>query len=320
MKHALLLVAFLADVNAPVRGFDAARAELLGEIEAGSRRVFTVAVSPDGRTIAVGGEERTVRLYATATRREVRTFDTGGGSVYKVGFSGDGRHLIVLGVGARNLHVFELAEGREVAVIQGATASLHGFAASPDGRTFVAHVAGVYRTYDFAGRETGRVLPQGLNGTASLGIAWSKDGKQIATLQQNSLRVWGAEGSREIRSLTGDARSFFGLAFSPDGRSLVTGSQSGLVQVWDVAEDREVRALSGHSSGVTAVEWSPDGRWIASAGRDGSVRLWRASQGAEVRRFEAHPGNAYALAFSRDGRLLVSGGADGKVKLWGGSR
>jgi WD40 repeat protein len=66
----------------------------------------------------------------------------------------------------------------------------------------------------------------------------------------------------------------YGVAFSPDGRTLASGSADATVKLWDVASGREVRTLSGHARGVDSVAFSPDGRTLASGSGDNMVRVW----------------------------------------------
>jgi WD40 repeat protein len=106
------------------------------------------------------------------------------------------------------------------------------------------------------------------------------------------------------------------IAFSPDGKTLVSVSDDCTVRLWDVATGAHRQTLEGHSDYVTAVVFSPDGKTLASASSDCTVRLWDVATGAHRQTLKAHSDLVTAVAFSPDGKTLVSASKDGTVRLW----
>jgi uncharacterized delta-60 repeat protein len=104
------------------------------------------------------------------------------------------------------------------------------------------------------------------------------------------------------------------VAFSPDGRFVVSGSIDGTARVWEAASGREVARLP-HDDWVTAVAFSPDGRFVVSGSIDGTARVWEAASGREVARL-TYDGDVSAVAFSPDGRYVVSGSEDTTARVW----
>src|SRR6266850_3870972 len=97
----------------------------------------------------------------------------------------------------------------------------------------------------------------------------------------------------------------FGLGFSRDGRTLVTGNFNGTVKLWDVASGRVLRTLDGHSDLVYKGVLSPDEKLLASCSRDGTIKIWDAATGVELRTLRGHTRPVKAVAFSPDGHLIA---------------
>ncbi len=110
--------------------------------------------------------------------------------------------------------------------------------------------------------------------------------------------------------------AIYSVAFSPDGKRLVTGSTDHTVTVWDSATGQELLTLRGHSSDVSSVAFSPDGKRLATASFDRAVKLWDAATGQELLTLNGHSSPVSSVAFSPDGKRLATGSHDRAVKLW----
>jgi len=150
-------------------------------------------------------------------------------------------------------------------------------------------------------------------------LTYSPDGRWLAGAGDDFrvLSVWDARTFQPVARFTGHTGTINSVAFSPDGRRLVSGSggDDGTVRVWDV-EGGTARVLKGHTGEVFAATFSPNGTRVASAGRDRDVWLWDPETGEEMVRLAGHANYVWSLAFSPDGKTLASGSGDGTVRLW----
>lgn len=110
------------------------------------------------------------------------------------------------------------------------------------------------------------------------------------------------------------------VAFSPDGKTIASGSDDGIVRLWDAATQRKIGdPLIGHNQGVTSVAFGPGGKTLVSSSVDGTVRLWNVADRTQIGdAFSAHDGMISSVAYSPDGRTLVTGGQgeSGAVRIW----
>ena len=119
-----------------------------------------------------------------------------------------------------------------------------------------------------------------------------------------------------VATLTGHSDPVYSVAFSPDGRTLASGSYDNTIKLWDVQSQREIATLTGHSDPVYSVAFSPDGRTLASGTWDKTIKLWDVQSQRQIATLTGHSNDVMSVAFSPDGRMLASGSRDKTIKLW----
>jgi WD40 repeat protein/tRNA A-37 threonylcarbamoyl transferase component Bud32 len=124
------------------------------------------------------------------------------------------------------------------------------------------------------------------------------------------------KSSEPLRRFAGHAKSIEAVAFSPDGRRLVTASMDQFARVWDRETGLEVRRVEAHLKGVLCVAFTPIGRRLVTGGRDRCLRLWDIDTGQRLMRFDGHADDVNSLALTPDGKFLFSASSDHTLRLW----
>jgi RNA polymerase sigma factor (sigma-70 family) len=307
-----LALACQKDNDTPL--YDTATGKEMRRLVGHQEGVYSVAFSPDGKTVASAARDNTLRFWDAATGQELRRVkDNRAG--WKLAFSPDST---ILATGAGGVCLWEPATGKLLRPCErDDDSNVESLAFSPDGKTVAASrgnshalslwdVASGKRRLDFAGH-LGPVT----------GLAVSPDGRLLASAAWeknetscNAVHLWDPATGKEVGTLGTDLGFIGGLAFSPDGRLLAAGNEDGTIRVWDPAARREVRRLAGHKQMVEWVGFSADGSVLASLGyHDRTIRLWDVAAGKELRQFRGSqdtPGGGIAVA--PDGKSVVQGG------------
>jgi dipeptidyl aminopeptidase/acylaminoacyl peptidase len=110
------------------------------------------------------------------------------------------------------------------------------------------------------------------------------------------------------------------VAFSPDGRRIVTTSEDETARIWDAATARTIALLQGHTGKVWSAAFSPDGERIVTASDDKTARIWDAATAKELAQLQGHTVRMLSAAFSPDGQRVVTGSDDNVARIWDVSR
>ncbi|MFD9107106.1 helix-turn-helix domain-containing protein [Streptomyces bottropensis] len=288
--------------------------------------VSTLAYGPDGKTLAGGGFDGTVRLWDPATGRTRKVLagpedKDDPAFVRTLAFGPDGRTIATSGNDDARLWDPDTGRVRaSVAVREPDDDNMAAVGFDRDGRALAVTESG--QVLDVAGGRVTTTLrgPTGLE----MAVAFGPDGRTLATsTRDHTAQLWDLATGRvlfTLRSRTGVVSS---LAFSRDGRTLATGTEDGTVHLWNTADGRRRTTLTSASSRVESMAFAPDGRTLAAGSYDGTVRLWDLATGRAATTLTGHTSPVMSVAFSPDGTELAtgdeahgSGGGDAGVRLW----
>jgi WD40 repeat protein/serine/threonine protein kinase len=225
------------------------------------------SLSPDGKTLAALGPEKTVKLWDLTTG-QARDSIQAQTDMSGAAFSPDGKTLAAWNSRKSGLTVnlWDVATQKELAPLQAQGPwSILSVLFSPDSKTLVA-------------------------GSRSRFVAWD------VTSTQQKMVVWPDREQARTES----------LAFSPDGKILATGSSNGMIRLWNADGSQLQAILKGHSEVIQAMAFSPDGKTLAAVSAN-KLRLWDVATRQERITVKGHTGDILCLAFARDGNTLATG-------------
>jgi len=236
-----------------------------------STSLDTLAVSPDGKLLAVAGADGTVGIRSLPGLAAVRTLHTPS-AASEVAFSPDGG-LVAAAAGA-TVTVWSTASGARVFSDKVTGRSVDAIAFSPrgDGDLAVVTSRGLMIVWDVLANQ---VVAQTRPGTGRLGgLAYSPDGRILATAGNGDITLWDPVTLRRLGVLAGPVGSVKTLAFSPDGQMLASGENKGSILLWSMKTRLETATLTGSPGTVTALGFTPDGTALISGSNTGRIIDW----------------------------------------------
>ena len=216
---------------------------------------------------------------------EVRRFEGEMTQVLGVEFSPDGRHVLTGDINF-GIRLWDAQSGQKLKQFEGHTNWVRTVVFSPDGRWLLSGSGGINN-----------------QGIATVG-------------EDNTIRLWDVTTGMEVRRYGRHEAPVVTLAFSSDGKRLLSGGDDGKVQLWDRESGQEVRSMKGHQQHVRSVAFVQGDRRAVSSSLDATIRLWDLDTGEELRRFEGHTDAVEAVACPTNGKWVASGSKDNTIRLW----
>jgi WD40 repeat protein len=314
--HGVWTVAYAPDgvtlaiggVDRLVRIWDIETGRLLRSLRGHTHDIRAAVFTPDEQILATGSEDRTIRLWNPKTGEPTKLlFTRYDHNICSLSLSPDGL-MLARGSHNKDIKIWEITTGTELMTLLGKDQYDHHWtpcvAFSPDG----IHLA--------SGSDIGKiklweVLPSGEEKVLHNGH-W-QDIQDDDTTEYRGFFVEDEGGFQKPMAYWIGA-----MAFTPDGKTLITGSRDTTVKLFQMPQVSEIRTLKGHSGWVRSLAVSSDGRVLVSASDDHTIKLWDIASGRHFRTLKGHTGPVRCVVFSPDGLRLASASWDRTVKLWEG--
>jgi RNA polymerase sigma factor (sigma-70 family) len=314
----------LAAVGGDVEGagnlglYDANTGKTIRKWRGHHRWVQAVAFAPDGKTLATGGYDQTIRRWQVRSGREVSQPLVHRQRIFGLRYGPGGRSLLAWGAG-NTIHAWDLGTGQERLAFDGHQNWIASVVFSPDGRLLSSGSGGFhYRLWDVAARrEKHRSTRPGGNV-----VAFAADGRTVAAAgYDGTITIHDAASGKVLDRPAGARKGVTCLAFSPDGQVLAVAHAPGVLELWDVGRGRKTRSWRTSQQWIDRLALSADGRQLASASQGGdSVQLWDAAAGRAAGSVKT--GALTGLALSADGKTLATGALENAenraltIQLW----
>ncbi len=297
-----------ADAGQKIRVWNLVDGQQTAALEGHAAAVQSLVYAPDG-TLLSGGADGQLKVWNVAEKKETATLDTGAPIVGMTIVAATS--TLVTAHGDGTIKTWQLADRKPLASFA-AGAPIERFALTADGKTALVGCADKsIRQFALAGGTAGPVaanLP-----AAVRGIAWSADGQKFAaTLADGAIRVYATAGEL-LEDFDLGATVPSGVAFTPDGKSVIVGADDRQVRVTKLLA---LRKIAASPQPLTSVAFSIDATTVATGGRDKSVGLWNVASGAAVRACAGAADAVTSVAISPDGQKVLATARDKQLRVW----
>ena len=302
----------------------------LGEVQKAAVEMekanLAVAFSPDGLTLATGGDDQRVHTWDAESGAAIETFEGQAAAIVAVAFAADSN---VVSVAANNTAVVwnSSPEWKLVRTI-GSVDSTEQFVDrvtsldfSPDGTLLATgggepSRSGELKLWNVGDGSFVREVKDA-HSDVIYGLEFSPDGKQIASSASDRFaKIFDVATGAFVRSFEGHTHHVLGVSWRADGRVLATSGADNVIKVWDVRTGDQQRTIAGFNKEVTAIHFVADGSNVIASCGDKTVQMKNADNGGNVRSYAGAADFMYSVGASANGKVIVSGGQDSVVRIW----
>jgi WD40 repeat protein len=294
----------------------------------------TIAISPDGQTLASGGDDKTIKLWDLKTGKLLLTLTGHTEKLTSLVFSPDGRTLASSSYD-KTIKIWNVQTGKLTRNINGHSSTVTSIAISPDGNTLAS--SSWDKTLRLWNLSNGKLTHTFK--VFATAVVISPDGKTLISGNfDGTIKRWNLSTKKLIANLVPPkpknptfpsqrASSVISLAISKDGQTLINGGYNDFhnsiqetdgknVKVWNLKTGKIIHNFTAELGSIDAVAITPDGKSFITGGLGRKISIFDVKTGKLIRTIEGHAGGIYALALSKDGKTLISGSGDKSIKVW----
>ncbi len=275
--------------------------------------VYSLAVHPDGSTIATGSEDMMIHLWDPFTGEIRQTLEGHSKPVKYLCFSNDGRYLA--SAASTEIRVWDLENGSSTKYSKHVT-HVYNLDFNKDASRFLStSLKPTFNEWDRLEAEVIRTFDH--HSRSCLVAAYSPDNTKIASGSLDlTIKICNAGTGEVIHDISAHGGNILSIDFSPDGKFLASASIDQNVKIWNVETGKIHKLLPGHEYVVAYVRFSPDGRYLLSASYDKTARLWEMATGNCIYTFVDHKEALFAADFLPDSKHVVTCSNDGRAMVY----
>ncbi|MEA3500819.1 MAG: caspase family protein [Candidatus Marinimicrobia bacterium] len=319
MKKVIILI--LLFFTSSVFANEITEFQLIKTLKDHSRYVNSVSFSSDGKYLASGSWDNTVKIYSTSDWRLIKTLKDHSGNVNSVLFSSDGQYF-ASGSDDKTVKIYSTPDWRLITTLKDHSKGVNSVSFSSDGKYLASgsydKTVKIYSTYNWKLINWRLIKTLKDHSSWVRSISFSSDGKYLASgSYDKTVKIYSTSDWRLIKTLKDHSGYVISVSFTSDGKYLASGSWDNTVKIYlySTYNWRLIKTLEDHSD-IYSVSFSSDGKYLASGSEDKTVKIYSTSDWRLRKTLKDHSRDVESVSFSSDGLYLASGSVDNTVKIY----
>ena len=286
------------------------------KIRLGKGKIHQVAYSPDGTIVAVATQIG-LWLYEVRNNNKSSFLLPHKCSIESIAFSPDGK-ILATGSNDNLVRLWDVATGKLKNTFIGHSSELLIVVFSSNGNKLVSASIGEINLWDVVTRTHIQTIEQFIGDKSD--ISFINNNLIIAEFplegERKIIKLSNLSTGKKMWSTKKFQKHFRKVTISPDGKSMASANNDGIVYLWDINSSEHRKTLQAHKNVVDSLAFTPDGSTLATGSWDDTIGIWDVKSGKHRKTLSGHNSSVYHISFGPDSDSLVSGSTDGTVRMW----